>query len=724
MVPSKKRITGASSGNNRNCSHADSSSSVIDDEKNTTSTSNTNSIIGRLMERFQLTTYGSIILTIAIVLGLILNKNNSNIDTDIDIDIGIDAKFNINTNLTVDRSFGAYWSKACDSDNKLPSSDSNKVWCGDGRVEPTRRTLQSSDKNRNSIHRGDQLVEIPRSLQIWELDAIRSDIIQTEHLLKARHSLTENPLAGGSFLAIYLALERQRLIVHNIDDDADNDNDDEQDGKATTENSRDINNKEGYLRSSYLQSLPSWKELSDRHPILMSRSNLANMLGHHSWNFAVVVMYQDMIDSEYNALTIASPKIIGQKISLKEYQAARIHVLSRSFNPGPDACLAEVNKYLSQPELERLQSEWGIGESTAGGDEIGVNNSLFRKGCHAMVPILDMLNSHPYPNVVYKYQMEKQSFVINAKTDIPPQWELMNSYGKYSDAHLYAKFGFVNGDGTGYTQASIALFHRPLDVQIGQEFTMVPNQITKIGESPKLAPMDKIPNFQKIDLKRYLQYDDGYQNCVQKDLHPSAFRLKQLKWIHLANIANEPKAWIVSLQPRVPQSRPKKSSNMLISESPPKIDPRKLRMDLTHLVETCRLLALTIDDYDGNAIKVLEDNLGNNTFVVTKGSDALEYRSLMFLARLAGTALLQYRPVTPEKEYQNVLQLNKESLFGNKEWIAAQLRLGEMQSLHAVSGTAHTYAKKLGEKEEGSFSYEMREKSCPKEYTAVLDEDK
>ena len=690
--------------NNRKRSHdhdndnASSSPVTKQDDEIATSISITDAAINgmnSLMERFKMTIYGSVVLTIAIVLGLILNKNNntpnSNVSTtndirDSGIDIGVKSNFITANSLTVDPAFATYWNTLCDNDK----SNSNKVWCGEGRIEPTGRTLQTSTTTKTKIRRGDQLVEIPRILQIWEIDALQSDLVQTEHLLKARHALTDNPLPGGAFLAVYLAIEQKRLkpIPNQADEDDGNEQEDNRSAKSSDIGNSEDDDDVDLRRAAYLQSLPSWKELSDYHPILTSRSNLKRMLGHHSWNFAVVVMYQEMIDSEYKALTTASSnKVFGQLINIKEYQTARIHVLSRSFNPGSDACSAEIVKDLSQSELERIQSEWStsiISPSKINDDDV-VDNSLFAKGCHAMVPILDMLNSHPQPNVAYKYQIEKQAFVISAKKGIPPHVELMDSYGKYSDAHLYAKFGFVNGDGSGHTQASIALFHRPLDVEISQEFTMIPNQIivnssSTDDSSPELSPMDKIPDFQKLDLKRYLQYDDGYDNCIQKDINPSEFRLKQLKWMHLANIANKPKSWIVTLQPRMPESQPKVSSNVLITELPPKIDPRKLRMDLTHIVETCRLLALTVNDYGGTATQVLGDNLGNNTFVVNDpGNDALEYRSLMFLARLSGTALLQYSPVTPEKEYQNVLQLNKEHTSSNRDWTAGHLRLGEMQ---------------------------------------------
>jgi hypothetical protein len=619
-------------------------------------------------EIHRLTIYGAVIILIAIISGLALNHNNATEtanENDVDDNTGIHT-----TNLTVDASFGAFWNKICDDDNNRRSSN-NRAWCGDGRVEPTRRTFQAATANTKPIRRGDIVAEIPREFQIWEIDALRSDLVQKEKLLKARHKMTENPLASGAFLATYLANERKRLLENEKDVTKD-DSSEQDDGGLAGSSITMGNGNVDKLRAPYFRSLPSWEELRSNHPILKSRSDLKSMLGHNSWNFAVVAMYQEMINSEYEALVAASPLVFGKQISLQEYQTARIYVLSRSFNPGPDACSAEADNYFSSIDLERLQSDWGIQSP----------ETIFHQGCHAMVPILDMLNSHPHPNVVYNYHSEKQAFVISAKSSISPQWELMNSYGKFSDAHLFAKFGFVNGDGSGHTQASIALFHRPLDVQISQEFSLIPNKITNGDNddgSELSSPMEKIPDFQRLDIKRYLMYDDGYDDCVQKDLHPEAFRLKRLKWLHLANIANDPDFWIATLRPRAPESRSRKSSDLLIAEAPPEINPKKLRMDITHLVDTCRLLVLTVDDFEGNAIKILDENLGNSSFVVPKGNQAaLEYRSLMFLARMASTALIQY-PVNLKKEYDNALQLNKENAFGNSTWTAVQLRLGEMQ---------------------------------------------
>mmetsp|Transcript_28217 Transcript_28217/g.66242 ORF Transcript_28217/g.66242 Transcript_28217/m.66242 type:complete len:701 (+) Transcript_28217:179-2281(+) len=657
---------------------------------------------------YQLTLYGVAALVVAIALGLVLNSGNA------DPISKNDDKFMsvINSNLTVEPLFADYLGKACDETGyakKNNDTANNKAWCGNGKIEATRRTLQASAAGTRPIRRGDTLVEIPREFQIWEIDAFRSDFVQIERLWKARHELTDNPLPGGAFLAAYLAHERRRLSEQEAVP--------EEGGSEDGEMADSPGVQKEKLRASYFKSLPSWDELSAHHPLLKSRSELQSMLGHHSWNFAVVVMYQEMVASEYKALTAVSPQGFGQKVTIEEYQTARIHVLTRSFNPGADACSAEVDTFFSPEDLERLQSEWGVRSS----------NKIFADGCHAMVPILDTLNSHPRPNVVYKYDLEEKVFVISAKTKISPEWELMDSYGMYSDAHLYAKFGFVNGDGSGHTQASIAVFHRPLDVQISQEFTLIPDIVTYGGdnESQPLSAIEKIPEFQRNGLKRYLTFDDGYSDCIQKDLHPEAYKLKQLKWMHLAKIANDPKSWIVTLQPRAPKSRPRESSDLLISEVPPKIDSRTLRMDLTRVMDTCRLLELILDDYEGNAIQVLTDNLNNDTFVVAQGNDSLEYRSLMCLARLAGTALVQYNPSNVNKEFENALKLNKEHAFGKDTWTAAQLRLGEMQSLEAVWGTAMAFARQMSkdmEKTEMATSYKIRDKSCPAEYTDIIEE--
>jgi SET domain len=622
----------------------------------------------------QLTAGGVIILMIAIVAGVLLNKQNVQ---------------------QIDPTLRSFWPVVC-------SHSANGAAVCDRSIRPTRRTLEAS----HPILPDKTLVEIPRHMQIWEVDALRSDIMTLgdsgdKTLFAARHEMSQNKLAGGAYLAAYLAWEQRRLLSSEEEDDDTNSTTPTTTAAAAATSEMDDVTK---FRCAYLNALPTIDELSD-HPIKMNRHDLKTLLGHHSWTYAVVVMMQEMVTSEYLAFVNVS-STFGSTISRQDYEVARIHVLSRSFNPGPDACKHDV----SDKEREMWTSKLLKNDST--------QEKMFEYGCHAMVPILDSLNHHPQPNVVYNYDSTKKAFVISAKTKIQVGWELMDSYGKFSDAHLFARYGFVLGDGSGHTHASIAVFHRPLDVGLGDEFSLVPVATRQLDD------LTVVPDFQKRDLKRYLQYDDGYHDCISKKNNPTAYELKRWKWKHLARIANDPDRWTVTLNPRSPKSKPAESSDQLIVELPPKLDPRSnLRMDMTSLVETCRLLALTTNDYDGNALQVLKDNVGNATFVVAQGNEALEYRALMFLGRLASTALMQYQ-TTVQAEYDRVVEFNREA-FPDRNWTAGHLRLGEMQSLQALSGIAFGHARKWDDKAKADTTgaYKIREKSCNKDYTDEMDKD-
>ncbi|KAG7349455.1 SET methyltransferase domain containing protein [Nitzschia inconspicua] len=689
-MPAKKRpTTTAASNRKRTRDEGDNVTTSKNHPKTTTvsSSSKVSSSWKNVTKSQQTTAYGVVVLLVAIAMGMWWNSSLSK---------------------EVDPSIASFWQQACSH---------SSFWCG-RIIRPTRRTLQAA----RPIRVGETLVEIPRTLQLWELDAIRSDVVREERLLEARHELTQHSLAGGAFLAVHLALEHQRLI-----------------GMASNETLANgtlpLLSKEDQAWASYFASLPTFEELKDTHPILMDRSELKSMLGHHSWNFVVVIMYQEMVQSEYQALTSKSA-LFAAMVSKEQYQTSRIHVLTRSFNPGPSGCLGK-QEHLMPNEQEAIEMAWGVEKG-----------ALFTDGCHSIVPILDMLNHHPQPNVAYQFDTTKQAFVVSAKTKIPVGWELMDSYGMYSDSHLFAKFGFINGDGSGFTQASIAVFHRPLDVQMKNEFTLMPRKIMEndddredeqakneddkddgifsLADGKKRSKL-KIPEFQKPELKRYLQYDDGYQDCVEKDKHPDAFKLKQLKWYHLSKIANNPKSWVALLSPRSPASKPRESSDMMITDVVPQVDPRITSIELSRLVNTCRLLALTTDDYDGNAIQVLKENMKNSSFVVEGGNTALEYRALMFLYRLASTALIQYQ-TSPKEAFNLVVKLNQENSFPGKNWTAAHLRLAEMQSLLAITGVAFSHAKKWEadakkDSESGSALYIIREKSCPSSFSDLIDED-
>lgn len=456
-------------------------------------------------------------------------------------------------------------------------------------VTPVRRTLQAA----RPIRAGEIVAEIPRSLQIWDLDALRDDFVQRQ-LFPARHARTGNLLPSGAFLAAYLALKYHQLIQAELDNST----------TATTD--EEENTFMDPARKAYFASLPTREELSD-HPLFWTQEELIESLGPQSHNMAVASAYQEMVHSEYQAFAEASSDF-ASTISEIEYTVGRTWVLTRSFSPGPMG-----------PQLELLdEDERAFFSANVATD--------FARGCHAMVPILDLLNHHPTPNVAYSYNTDKRAFVITAQRSIPSSFELYDSYGKYTDAHLFAKFGFNNGDGSGYTEASIALFHRMLDYQMGDEFSYFSSSSTN-SES-----FHMIQAAQRKGLLRYLQFDDGYQECIPGPdaADPGAWELKELKFSHLNRIANDGSKWVLRVPPRSPKSRPVASSQESILDGPPEIDVRAIRMNIMPLIETCRLMSVIHTDFDGNAIKILRDNLEAPDFVLERGNDALEYRAFMW----------------------------------------------------------------------------------------------
>ena len=446
-------------------------------------------------------------------------------------------------------------------------------------VTPVRRTLQAA----RPIRPGEIISEIPRDQQIWDLDALRDDFVQT-YLLSARHAGTNNRLSSGAFLAAYMGLQHHHQLQQ------------QRDNTTSPSNSMD------QVRKAYFDALPTIEELRD-HPLFWTIDQVTELLGRRSLTSGVILGYHEMVASEYEAFSLVSP-IFAKSISKTNYTLARVWVLSRSFSPGPAA---------SQVELSAHEDRGLLQENVM---------TDFSKGSHAMVPILDLLNHHPSPNVAYQYNADKRAFVITAKRPIPASFELYDSYGLFSDSHLLAKFGFVNGDGSGYTQASIAFFHRGM-VDLGglsEEFSYLSR------ENPEFNR--RILQEQQHGLVRYLQFDDGYKDCIRGPEDSDAYRLKEVKLQHLIRIANEPARWTVTLKPRRPNSQPRETSNEIIVEDPPDLDARKTRVNLVPLIETCRLMAVIHTDFEGEALSILEKNLETPDFTLDRGSDALEYRAL------------------------------------------------------------------------------------------------
>ncbi|CAJ1934256.1 unnamed protein product [Cylindrotheca closterium] len=615
----KKRNVASTAGKKRRRPEAGSGT----DESTTTKASSRNIDNQRISENaFSQLKFASVILVVAMMMGIAWNKMEH-----------------------ADPMMISFLSAICRSASCAPF------------VIPVRRYLQAA----RPIKRGETLYTIPRSLQFWDLDALRDEFVR-EHLISARHAKTGNALASGAFLAAWIAMKLSQS----------------QDSMDT-------------VQRSYLKLLPS-SEQSMYHPLMWEKQNLKEALGTHSLNYAVALAYRDMVESEYSALVKASNSRYSDMVSELDYKVARINVLSRSFNPGPGS-----------PEEDMDNDEMEF---------YGEHGFNFTSGCQALVPILDMLNHHPNPNVGYRYVKSKRAFVIDSKTQIPAGWELFDSYGKFTDSHLFAKFGFVNGDGSGWTQASIALFHRMLDTGMDLEFSYHSHAV---GSSRT----DK--SVQRKHLTRYLQYDDGYVDCVEGPAsHPNEFALKKLKLEHLLQIANNRKRWIVNAPPRSPASRPAESSSTVNANGIPELDPQRTNIDFSKLIETCRIISVVNSDYDGKALDMLKENLGNPDFVLEQNSDSLEHRALSCLARLAGTSLVQYSR-NLEEEKTHLLSLNDNQNYQSAEWTISHLKLGEMQVLHLLSGAAFSIAKRLEETlDKTAPENTIRDRPCPKKFIEAL----
>lgn len=536
-------------------------------------------------------------------------------------------------------------------------------------VVPFRRT----QKAQQAIRPNQRVLVVPRKLQIWDLDALRDDFVQSE-LAQARHVYTNNPLHSGAFLAAYLA---RRAYLNKTNDPM----------------------------RPYFNVLPTFSMLESHHPALWSEKRLSSLLPPHSWTFNVAKGYSDTLRSEYGAFVNVSFTFVSQ-VTEEQYKAMRVNVMTRSFFAGPPTDNEALPNVPLDEELEQYKAMFGVD---------------LKKGCHAMVPILDMYNHHPNPNVGWEYNSNEKAFVITSIKPIPAGQEIIDSYGKYTDAHLFSKFGFVNGDGSGYTEASIAGFHKLLDVGMKEQFSYLPFS----GERVK-----GLVKHQKELLASYLIFDDGYKECIEKEKHPIAFELKQLKLEHLSRIANNPKRWVLRMQPRNDKSLPSKSSHAPITYDPPAFNVKNLSLDASNIIETCRLISLSEDDFDGNAIQVLKETLEKDEpLVIDNQGESLEYRALACLARLSGVASWRFKPGI-EEEMKLVKDLTHDS-FQSRLWTAAQLRLGEIQTLEvlhrvAVSGVMEMTNRIQLEANDTSYDVlpHIHEQPCPEAFTwALLEED-
>jgi len=635
-------------------------------------------------------------------------------------------------------------------------------------VIPVRRTQQAA----RTIRPGEVILELPRHLQLWDLDALRDPFVRSEllHARLLRNRDGEHPLPTAAFLAAHVARIQVEFDDNRVRNSSNNNN-----SSIAATSTTNITSIDPLLYQYVTEIFPTYEDYEAYHPILWSDADLDTYLGAKSSTRAHVVSMRELVQAEYDAFVRASPAAFVSTVRREDYLRARLNVMTRSFGTGPlpfsthdtaDAAKAAAafpgSSTLDMAELELYRSVGGIVE-------------LEERGSHVIVPILDLKNHHARPNVGFSYRPTQQTFVVSAISTIATGYELFDSYGKRTDSDLFARYGFVNGDGSGWTQASLANWHNPNDQfylhhqGLGKRSS---NHAPPFGQKRQEKRFVILEDELKSKLSQYLKYDWGYHHCIEPkededdstdkdDDAAAAWHFKVLKYQYLAAIAKQERRWVVRMTPRDARAEPGMSSHVPSTLEPPPVVSLLVRrggnslpqMEALLVFDTCRLISMTHYDYNGNAtamvqraISILqsddheEDDDDNNNNIdyhddrdeddairsasapssphmFPTTNDGLEYRTQWFVARSASTALSRFGR-TVDQQRDLVARLNRDA-YGTRQWTAAHLQLGEMQTLNllvelAFGSLNHLFPSREDEEdEESDRSFRLRDDMCP-----------
>lgn len=532
----------------------------------------------------------------------------------------------------------------------------------------TRTLSATADIPANTV-----LMEIPRELMVWDLDAARDEFVRKE-LLNA--PLFEGQSADvmskrAALLSAYLALLRNDIAVS-----ADNPR-----GKS--------------LQASVAKALPSYEDYASFHPVLADLREMKRYLGKKSISYLHLVHVRRSLQWEYDML---GPRF-ATYISREDYLACRLAVQSRSFQ------LTDVS------DTEISKEERGLYKQKLGID--------FRNAVVSIEPVNDWMNTHSNNNVrVGGYDAEKQLGRAWTTKPIRKGQELINNYGEFYNHVLFSQYGFVPADGTGTSIASLFAHH---DINLMGEL---------MGESnPTLPSLEKMAS--------YLRYDYGYDQCITEETNPHAFNLKRLKLDFLQQIAIDPSRWVLPLPPRSSTDETPFSTASVPDvekyEAPAfgadiyeYLEQNALSASLP-----CRLIALTEQDRP-DAVALLREDLrrlrGSSTphqtppLLLEELEISLSWfaRTLQCIVRLTSLQSDKSKDSVAEQE-QYILSLVASGNVNTLEWNAAHVRLEEMQSQGVLKSWASGVLDKVRDIE-GIVPNDMsvREDPCPEEYTEEL----
>ena len=415
-----------------------------------------------------------------------------------------------------------------------------------------------------------------------------------------------------------------------------------------------------------------------------------------------VYAFRDMIIGEYLALCRKS-KEFCVNVSPKEFKAYRINVLSRAFGMGPISNALTKDErndpFFKSLDLNMLENA----------------NIFLRKGIRAMSPILDMWDHHPDAQTAWRYMQKDEAFVVSSiGKGLYPGQDVMVSYGTYTDTHLFCKFGFSNGDGSGDSEASVASRHRTLTTGLEPQFSYLPTVYS--GDYFYQGNVEDVLDYLNFD-------DDGGQFCATPD-DKVRWSLKMLKVGYMLALSSNRTRWTLKTSwNKRPPYIPKNSYphfEKLLNVHFDNLNRRTFLIRGEAIQDITQIVSLSTADYKGRAIQVLASRIGVEpigTFSIDVNAfpvEALHYRSLFVYSRWLEMAMEQY-PNSYEEE-KNLFKTLTETKYQSREWTASRVRLSELDALSllrinivnniqaAISDTKKDHRRDLtNPKEQGMF---------------------
>jgi hypothetical protein len=217
------------------------------------------------------------------------------------------------------------------------------------------------------------------------------------------------------------------------------------------------------------------------------------------------------------------------------------------------------------------------------------------------------------------------------------------------DAYTFATHGGLTHPFQPY--GSLSVFHPAMNLE------WVLNEASNITEHTwRLTAADNDIRRQMVP---YLQYDDGYEECVNERSPPEVVEFKRVKLEHLIRSANDPRRWLMAPPPDW-----KTMGN-----------PNDLSIISPRLRSTCRLIMVKHDDLNGNALPFMREALELQELLNLHFTHIdLDIRSLQCIRRFIELA---------KQKYKTTLKIEKEKMEGleqgSQEWSIAYVKYSELQ---------------------------------------------